>query len=117
MRLSRFALTMVAMLLAAPAYTMTVTMKEERPGLLNKAKITAAAATATAQARVPKGKIVSAEIEEEGGKLLFSFDVRTKGKTGIDEVNVDATTGKVTNVQHESPKDEAAEKVADKKTK
>src|SRR5450631_795771 len=117
MKFSRFTLTMAALLLTTPAYTMTVAMKEERPGLLNKAKITAASATATAQARVPKGKIVSAEIEEEGGRLLFSFDVRTKGETGIDEVNVDATTGKIANVQHETPKDEAAETVADKKTK
>ena len=117
MKMSTMLLAVALMFGAAPAYAKGVTMKEERPGLLSKAKITAAAATAIAQARVPKGKIVSAEIEEEGGRLLFSFDVRTKGETGIDEVNVDATTGKIANVQHETPKDEAAETVADKKTK
>jgi uncharacterized membrane protein YkoI len=106
---------MVAMLAAGPAYPKGVAMKEEHPGMLKKAKITAADATTTAMASVPRGKIVSAEIEEENGKLLFSFDIRTDGKTGIDEVNVDAVTGKVLSVQHETPKDEAKEKAADHK--
>jgi uncharacterized membrane protein YkoI len=102
-------------LLAGPAYAKGVKMKEERPGLLKKAKVTAAAATTTAQAKVPGGKIVSAEIEEENGKLLFSFDVKTDGKAGIDEVNVDAIDGTVLSVQHETPKDEARERATDKK--
>ena len=112
-RTMTFALTM--MILAGPAYAQNVTMKEEKPGLLQKAKITVDAATATAQAKVPKGKIVSAEIEEEKGKLIFSFDVKTEGKRGIDEVNVDAISGKFLSVQHESPKDEAKERTADRK--
>ena len=101
--------------LAGPAYAKGVKMKEERPGLLKKAKITADAATTTAQAKVPGGKIVSAEIEEENGKVLFSFDVKTAGKSGIDEVNVDALDGTVLSVQHETPKDEARERATDKK--
>ena len=64
---------------------------------------------------MPGGKIVSAEIEEEKGKLLFSFDVKTAGKSGIDEVNVDALDGTVLSVQHETPRDEARERVTDKK--
>ena len=108
-----FALTM--MILAGPAYAQHVTMKEEKPGLLQIVKITVDAATATAQAKVPKGKIGSAEIEEEKGKLISSFDVKTEGKGGIDEVDVDAISGKVLSVQHESPKDEATEREADRK--
>ena len=113
----RFPMTTLAFataLLATSAFAQGVTMKEEKPGLLKRAKVTAADATATAQARVPKGKIVSAEIEEENGKLLFSFDIRTDGKKGIDEVNVDAVTGKVLNVHHETPRDESKERAADK---
>lgn len=102
-------------LMVAPAFGQHVAMKEERPGLLKKAKITADAATVTAQAKVPQGTIVSAEIEEEGGKLIYSFDIKTAGKTGIDEVNVDAISGKVLGVQHETPRDEAKERAADKK--
>ena len=91
-----------------------VKVKEEKPGLLKKAKVTAEAATAAAQAKFPKAKISAAEIEEEDGKLIFSFDMKTPGKDGIDEVNVDAMTGKVLKTEHESPKDEAKEEKEDK---
>ena len=115
MRTSATAMALATMLLAAPAFADGASMKEEKPGLLKRAKVTPDAATAAAQAKVPKGKIVSAEIEEEDGKLIYSFDIRTKGRSGIDEVNVDAITGAVLGVQHETPKDEAREKAADKK--
>ena len=115
MRIPATALTIATLLLTAPAFADGVSMKEEKPGLLKKAKVSPDAATAAAQAKVPKGKVVSAEIEEEGGKLIYSFDIKTKGKSGIDEVNVDAITGSVLGVQHETPRDEAKEKAADKK--
>ena len=105
----------VALFAAAPLSAQGVTMKEDKPGLKAKAKVTADAATATAQAKVPKGKIVAAEIEEEKGKLIYSFDLKTDGKSGIDEVNVDAITGTVIAVTHESPAAEKKEADADKK--
>ncbi|MCX5763544.1 MAG: PepSY domain-containing protein [Gemmatimonadetes bacterium] len=91
-----------------------VKVKEDKPGLLKKAKITAEAAIATAQAKFPKAKISEAEIEDEDGKLIYSFALKTEGKSGIDEVNVDAMTGKVLKTEHESPEDEAKEAKADK---
>ena len=115
MKTTTITLAVCIVLSTASAKAQNATMKEEKPGLLQKAKVTAEAATASAQARVPKGKIVSAEIEEEGGKLVFSFDIRTEGKPGIDEVTVDAITGKVLGVQHETPVDESKEKTADEK--
>src|SRR5882672_939471 len=87
-----------------------VRLKEESPSLLAKAKVTADAAAVAAQARVPKGHLTGAEIEEENGKLIYSFDFKTAGKSGTDEVTVDATLGGVLTVEHESPKDEAKEK-------
>jgi uncharacterized membrane protein YkoI len=98
----------------------TPTVKEEKPGLLAKAKVTAADAIVTAQAKVPKGKLASIEIEQEDGKLIYSMTFKTDGKSGVDEVNVDALTGKqVGKVEHESPaaekKEEAKEKAAKKK--
>jgi uncharacterized membrane protein YkoI len=61
-----------------------------------------------------KGKIKSSELEKEKGKMIYSFDIRnTKG--GITEVNIDAYTGKVIEVQVENAKDEAREKAEDKK--
>ncbi len=62
------------------------------------------------------GKIVSGELENEHGKWIYSFDIRnSKGKNT--EVNVDAYTGKVIGVEHESAKKEAAEARDEKKGK
>ena len=104
-------IAMLAIVVAAPALAaQSVTVKEEKPGLLKKAKITSEAAIATAQARLPKAKLTTAEIEEENGKLIYSFDFTTDGKTGIDEVNINALTGKqVGKVEHESPASEKKE--------
>ena len=41
---------------------------------------------------------------------MYSFDVARKGKAGVDEVKVDAVTGEVASVKHESAADEAKEK-------
>jgi hypothetical protein len=108
-------IAMLAVVLAAPSLAaQNVKVEEAKPGLLKKAKITSEAAIATAQAKLPNAKLKAAEIEEEGGKLIYSFDFETAGKTGIDEVNVDALTGKqVGKVQHESPAAEKKEAAAD----
>ncbi|MEO8623745.1 MAG: hypothetical protein ABI625_21880 [bacterium] len=34
--------------------------------------------------------IRTGEIEREGGKVSYSFDMKTAGQSGIDEVNIDA---------------------------
>lgn len=115
MKIPATALAIATLLLGTPARADGVLMKEEKPGFLKKAKVTPEAATAAAQAKVPKGKIIAAEIEEEDGKLIYSFEIKTKGKSGIDEVNIDALTGAVLGVQHETPRDEAREEAADKK--
>jgi hypothetical protein len=85
-------------------------MKEAKPGLLSQAKISAADALKTAQAKAPGEKVASEQIEEENGKLVYSFDFEAAGKTGRDEVNVDANTGEVVKIEHESAATEAAEK-------
>lgn len=103
----------LTLLTAVPVFAQPVTMKEEKPGQLKLAKITPAAATAIALAKVPNGKIETAEIEKEGGKLLYSFAIKIAGKSGIEEVHVDATTGKVLSTEHETPEDEAKEVKAD----
>ena len=113
--ISTAALALGVMTAPLVAQNAKVTVKEEKPGLLARAKVTADAAIATAQAKVPKAKLASAEIEEENGKLIYSFDFKTEGKSGIDEVNVDAVTGKFVAMEHETPKSEAKEKAADAK--
>jgi hypothetical protein len=108
---ARIWMTLVAIAAGAPVLmAQGVKVTENKPGLLKKAKITADSAIAVAKARLPKATINAAEIEEENGKLIYSFDFKTAGKSGIDEVNVDAMTGKlVGKVQHESPADEKKE--------
>lgn len=86
---------------------------ETQAQLQKEAKISMRKAKSIAIKQVPGGKIKSAELEREGGKLIYSFDI--KGTKGITEVNVDATNGKVVAVQEESPAKEAAEKKAEEK--
>jgi hypothetical protein len=109
------AFAIATLLIAAGSlFAQAAKVKETKPGLLKKAKITADSAIKTAQAMLPKATLDAGEIEEEGGKLIFSFDFKTAGKTGIDEVNIDAMTGKlVGKISHESPADEAKEAKAD----
>ena len=90
-------------------------VKEEKPGLLAKARVSSESALATAQARFPKATLTSAEIEEEEGSLIYSFDFKTKGRSGIDEVNVNAINGEIVNIEHETPNDEAKERAKDPK--
>ena len=87
------------------------TMKQRKA----EAKVSEQVARATALAQVPGGTVQSGELEREHGKLLYSFDISTKGKTGIDEVQVDAITGTVLSNTHETPAMEKAEANADAK--
>jgi uncharacterized membrane protein YkoI len=88
---------------------------ETQAQLEKEAKITMGQARALASKTVPGATIQAGEIERENGKLIYSFDMKTKGKSGIDEVNIDAMTGRVIGNQHETPKDEKAEAKADAK--
>ncbi len=65
------------------------------PELAARVKVSGEAARATALARVPGGKVRSGELEEEGGKLIYSFDIEVAGNEGVQEVQVDALDGKV----------------------
>lgn len=78
--------------------------KEEKPGQLERAKVTAEQAAQAAQASVPDGKVEAVEIEEEGGKLLFSVEMETRA--GEVEVLVDAQTGAVMAVESEQESEE-----------
>jgi uncharacterized membrane protein YkoI len=90
-------------------------VEETQAQLEKEARVTMAQARALALKTVPGASIKDGEIEREGGKLIYSFDMKTQGKTGIDEVNIDAMTGTVIGNQHETPKAERAEAKADAK--
>ncbi len=59
--------------------------------------------------------VTEGELEVERGCLVYSFDMRVAGKNGAEEVGIDAGTGKVLFHEHESTKQEEAEKEAEKK--
>lgn len=97
-----------ASILSAGAFAATSATKQQP-------KITMEQARATALKKAP-GKVTSEELENEKGKLIYSFDIATS-KTGVTEVNVDAMNGKIVAVQHENAAKEAAEKKQEAKEK
>ena len=92
------------LLVSSSAAAQKIAAKHETEAQLKaEAKIPEATARATALAKVPGGKVKKHELEREHGKLLYSYDIATPGKSGIDEVQVDAITGAVIgDVVHES---------------
>jgi peptidase YpeB-like protein len=80
--------------------------------LAKQAKISLEEARATALKRVPGGEVRSEELEREHGKLIYSFDIQVPGKSGVEEVNVSAITGKVIGKKHESARTESSEEKA-----
>ncbi len=102
----------------AGAICLSVSAKDKK--LEAQAKISKSEAQKIALGKVPGGKIKDSELEEENGKLIWSFDIKTKGTKDITEVNIDAQTGEVVAVVTETPKDEereAKEEKAEKKHK
>lgn len=89
---------------------------ETQADLQKEAKISEAEARKIALKRAP-GTIEQGELEREHGKLIYSFDIKVAGKSGITEVAVNAIDGKIVNVTHETPKKEAAEKKQEAKEK
>ncbi|HEY2375487.1 MAG TPA: PepSY domain-containing protein [Gemmatimonadaceae bacterium] len=83
--------------------------------LRKEAKIAEADARKTALAAVPGGKVQSHELERENGRLIYSYDIKVAGKSGVEEVNVDAKTGEIVAHEHENAKAEAKEKKAEAK--
>jgi uncharacterized membrane protein YkoI len=103
-------------MIAALMLVAAVAMAETQAQLQKEAKISMEKARATALKKVPGGKIESAELEREHGKLIYSFDIKTS-KPGVTEVNVDAITGKIISSKQETPAKEAAEKKQEAKEK
>lgn len=107
--------TLVASLAAAGGAAAQKTKPETQAQLMRQAKISKAVATKTALSKVPGGKVKSSEIERENGKLIYSFDIKVAGKSGIEEINVDAITGDVVAHEHETAKAEKREATLEKK--
>ena len=116
-------LVIVVAAAAAAAAVATWTMREldEEDSDEDEATVSAAAtaqisedsAKVLALLQVPGGTIAGGELETENGTLLYSFDVKVPGKSGLEEVHISATTGEVLSHEHESDDDEKAEEAKD----
>lgn len=85
-----------------------------------RAKISQAQAQQTALTKAPGGTVKSSELEEEKGRLVWSFDIAKPGTKDLTEVLVDAVTGDVVSIENESPaqqEQEEKEKVKEKTDK
>ena len=77
--------------------------------MLAKAKVAYADAEKTALNAVPNATVKESELENEDGRLRWSFDLTTPGRKGITEVGVDAMTGKIVENKVENAKEDADE--------
>lgn len=82
--------------------------------LLEQATVKEADAAKTAQATIPTARIKAVELENENGNLIYSYELKIAGHSGIEEVNVNAKTGKVVNTEHEGPGAEESEAKSEK---
>lgn len=106
----------VAAVASAGAQQTRPTPKSDVPAALaREAKISLDSARTIARAKLPRATIQSEELERENGRLIYSFDMKTAGRSGIDEVNVNAKNGSIVGkVGHESAKSEAKEAAAER---
>jgi hypothetical protein len=85
--------------------------------LLQHVRVTKHQAKKIALARVRHGAIKCVELQKENGMLIWSVDIAQPPKKDLTDVWVDATTGKITAVEVETPiteKEEVAEQKAKK---
>jgi uncharacterized membrane protein YkoI len=92
-----------------------VKVREATAGLAAQATVSADSAQKLGLAQVPKGRVREAELEQENGTLVYSYDIKTAGKSGVDEVLIDAKTGAVVSNTHESAAAEKKEAAGEKK--
>ena len=77
--------------------------------LVKEATVSEADAAKTAMSKIPNARIEAVELENEGGHLLYSYELKVPGRSGIEEVNVNAKTGEVVNTEHEGASAEKKE--------
>jgi len=90
--------------------------QQSETDLLRQARVTKHEAKKIALARVKHGAIKCVALEKENGVLIWSVDIAQPPKKDLTDVWVDATTGKITAVEVETPITEKRE-VAEEKAK
>jgi hypothetical protein len=109
--------SVIALALAMSWTPFNLWAQQSETELLKQARITKHQAKKIALARVRHGAIKCVEIQKENGVLIWSVDIAQPRQKDLTDVWVDATTGKITAVQVETPiteKEEVAEQKAKK---
>ena len=108
--------SVIALVLATTWTPLNSWAQQSETELLKQARVTKQQAKKIALARVKRGAIKRVELEKENGLLIWSVDIAQPLKKDLTDVLVDATTGKITAVEVETPITEKKE-VAEEKAK
>ena len=109
--------SVVAWVLATSWTPFNLWAQQSETELLQQVRVTKHQAKKIALARVRHGAIKCVELQKENGVLIWSVDIAQPPKKDLTDVWVDATTGKITAVEVETPiteKKEVAEQKARK---
>jgi hypothetical protein len=109
--------SVIALALAMSWTPFNLWAQQSETELLRQARVTKHQAKKIALARVRHGAIKCVELQKENGVLTWSVDIAQPRQKDLTDVWVDATTGKITAVQVETPiteKEEVAEQKAKK---
>ena len=108
--------SIIALALAVSCPPSNLWAQQSGAELLKQARVTKHQAKKIALARVKRGAIKCVELEKENGVLIWSVDIALPPQKNLTDVWVDATTGKITAVEIETPITEKRE-VAEQKAK
>jgi len=109
--------SVIALALATSWTPFNLWAQQSETELLKQARVTKHQAKKIALARVRHGAIKCVELQKENGVLTWSVDIAQPRQKDLTDVWVDATTGKITAVEVETPiteKEEVAEQKAKK---
>jgi hypothetical protein len=108
--------SVIALALVTSWTPLNLWAQQSETELLKQARITKHEAKKIALARVRHGAIKCVVLQKENGVLIWSVDIAQPPKKDLTDVSVDATTGKITAVEVETPITEKKE-VAEQKAK
>ena len=106
----------IALVFGASSPLFNLWAQEGKAELLKQARVTKHQAKRIALTKVEHGTITRADLEMANGVLIWSVDVTQSGEKDLTDVWIDATTGKITAVNVETPTFEKKE-VAENKLK
>ena len=115
--LKKLSIMVVVALVLGISAPLVSAARASQDALKAQAKVAESDARATALAKVPGGTVQSTELENEHGKLVWSFDIKDPNSPNVIEVQVDAQTGRVVSKKAESAAEQAKEAKADKLVK